>query len=1023
MIKSSLYFNYAGRDSLDFNIVNVSVDNAELKESFLANKKIKEQNTIEADKLYFQGVERNPLQLKLQFYFTEKWNEDLIRETARWLHQDYYQPLYFSENPEKIYYAMPVDDVEMTHYGLSQGYLDITMRCNTYHAYSREYLSETYDLSENNENGTEIILSNCGDIDIKPDVWIKKIGNGSLEIINKSNNGEVTSFCSGSSGKGILKFTGTVFDSEVVTIGDKTYEFDTGDGIVNENVKQWTQGYKYIEGTIINKNGILYQCVKTNTDENWDENHWKKLDKSNIKVDVSADAKPAQAKLVFNNTVIEDGDNISIGNNTYEFDFDDVYEAKNGHIPISLKNYTTPAIGKLITRSNLDFAGSKIKVGDREYEITASSNEGVVITKNTGLKGWTNWRLDAYYESDSDFKEATLLINEKRDNTIDGIRIPLVSDFVNNRIDKEKQIIELYKLSKFLGIPAERYADTGKFQPISQGIKGQDIGDELSIYKRTGESFKIDMINSTTNKFYINKMFQKQGVTTKNMEAKIGDIILISKWQENRKNDSFVEYDGKEYIQSDFELLRIKNVGETKNNSLIVEHNSGTYWYELEIPSKIFKNNPLYSYGKDKRVIGSGYDLANAKIILNGLGFSFVDSKGLSEENLKEIIKSGDIILGGKKAKDGVSFDVEGTRRLGGVDQYETAKLIRDYHWEIKDKYFEQGYDYYYNIILFTKQAEKLLIQEDIPLMSPYQIRQGSSLDETCENIVKAINEEGRDWVEYSKGTYEHDDVRAEYDKSSKIINIKAKERGSKGNKISSVVNDWENTQKLLRQNYKINQFEYPNLVNGKDAIYSEIDDTNGKSLIAYITDVLKTNEDKMNISFSNDTINIVSKKYGSINNIIPILSNCYSCNFYDIKDNPAVTLEGGKDPSINTILNALHSTINNNSNEVASDLDLENQTITVIHKKIGKKTNINISTTAINAYWDNGKKLYDGKDGLVTDEEIYIEGESGHVESNKNKGIADVYNCNDLVLKYGENRLLIKGNCFIRFKTKYKFL
>ncbi|QDY27166.1 hypothetical protein [Clostridium botulinum] len=205
----------------------------------------------------------------------------------------------------------------------------------------------------------------------------------------------------------------------------------------------------------------------------------------------------------------------------------------------------------------------------------------------------------------------------------------------------------------------------------------------------------------------------------------------------------------------------------------------------------------------------------------------------------------------------------------------------------------------------------------------------------------------------------------------------------------------------------------------GKDAIYDEIDDTNGKSLIAYIVDVLKTNEDKMNISFSNNTINIISKKYGSINNIIPILSNCYSCNFYDIKDNPAVTLEGGKDPSVNTILQALYSTIDN----VFCKMDLENQTITVTHKEIGKKTNINISTTAINAYWDNGKKLYGGRDGLVNDEEIYIEGESGHIESNKNKGIVDVYNGNDLVLKYGENRLLIKGNCFIRFKTKYKFL
>jgi predicted phage tail component-like protein len=185
MIYESLYFSFAGRRSTDFGIMNVSVSSGLYEEPFLSRRNIKETYVRGRYKPYFIEVEREPKTFQLSFVFEETWNDQLIREVARWLNVDYYEPLSFSENMDIVYYAMPVDDIPLIHNGLKQGYLTLTMRCDSPFAYSHDQVTPWYDFSSNQGKGIIEIL-NYGDAEIYPEIFIQKVENGDITITNLS---------------------------------------------------------------------------------------------------------------------------------------------------------------------------------------------------------------------------------------------------------------------------------------------------------------------------------------------------------------------------------------------------------------------------------------------------------------------------------------------------------------------------------------------------------------------------------------------------------------------------------------------------------------------------------------------------------------------------------------------------------------------------------------------------------------------------------------------------------------------
>jgi predicted phage tail component-like protein len=194
MIRESIYFTFAGRNSSDYGIMNISFSTDLYNESFMANRNIKEIVIRGRETPYFQELTKEPKSIQLNFAFEDTWNDDLINEVARWLDVDFYQPLTFSEEPEKVYYVMPTNDSTVTHNGLKQGYLTLTMRCDSPYSYSRTKVTPWYDCTASDT--TIIELYNKGDKAILPEVFINKVGLGTISITNLSNKGEMTSFTS-----------------------------------------------------------------------------------------------------------------------------------------------------------------------------------------------------------------------------------------------------------------------------------------------------------------------------------------------------------------------------------------------------------------------------------------------------------------------------------------------------------------------------------------------------------------------------------------------------------------------------------------------------------------------------------------------------------------------------------------------------------------------------------------------------------------------------------------------------------
>jgi predicted phage tail component-like protein len=191
MIKESLYFIYNGINSMDFDIMNVSVDNNIFSEPFLANRVIKEFTVKGKKNPYHSYVQTDPLSFTITFTFSEGWDDVTLSQVKQWLYVDYYKPLIFSESVGKIYYAMPVDAPMITHNGINEGYVTLNFRCDSPFAYSPEIMTNWYDFSLSTQNN--LILENLGDIDINPQIYITKIGAGDLTI-NNFNSGDSMQF-------------------------------------------------------------------------------------------------------------------------------------------------------------------------------------------------------------------------------------------------------------------------------------------------------------------------------------------------------------------------------------------------------------------------------------------------------------------------------------------------------------------------------------------------------------------------------------------------------------------------------------------------------------------------------------------------------------------------------------------------------------------------------------------------------------------------------------------------------------
>lgn len=188
-MRQSIQFIYDGISSSDMGVIQVNTQSGLYEEQFMASKTINEDRIRGRDVSYLYSVDYEPLSFPLELYFEEGMSDEQCYKVARWLNQKYYKPFYTFDSPERIFYCQPIDDVRVIHNGIKQGYLTLTMKCNSPYTYS-PYIEKVFDLSNNTEDGTEIIIENKGE-EIFPEIWIVAKDSGDFGIVNKSDGGRV----------------------------------------------------------------------------------------------------------------------------------------------------------------------------------------------------------------------------------------------------------------------------------------------------------------------------------------------------------------------------------------------------------------------------------------------------------------------------------------------------------------------------------------------------------------------------------------------------------------------------------------------------------------------------------------------------------------------------------------------------------------------------------------------------------------------------------------------------------------
>ena len=241
MYKSSLYFTFNGENSTDYGIINCSVESGLYEEQFLPSAEIITTNIRDRDEPYYQTKKPSPRVLDVTLAFEDDITSDKLRALGRLFNQNYYCPMIFSDDLDKIYYVMYQGDPSLFHTGIN-GYVKFQLLCKSPYIYTSEYLSEVYTITD---SGT-IEFENIGDVDLYPEMEIVKVGDGDLSIVNNTNSGIE------------LKFTGLENGEEIYL------DCENEDIISSLNISRFgnfNDNYLYFLKYSINNLSIVGSCT------------------------------------------------------------------------------------------------------------------------------------------------------------------------------------------------------------------------------------------------------------------------------------------------------------------------------------------------------------------------------------------------------------------------------------------------------------------------------------------------------------------------------------------------------------------------------------------------------------------------------------------------------------------------------------------------------------------------------------------------------------------------------------------
>lgn len=186
-IKDKIKFNFDGVWSDTLGLISVNTDGGMFEEIFVADRNIVETEVLGSDRPIFHRLENAPIEFDLTIAFEDGFDDDKIDYIVRWLFSDYYKPLYFEGREDRVYKCIVSGGSSLIHNGLKEGYFVVTVRCDSAKIYSPIHLSDKItSTSESN-----LTIFNDGHYDSYPEISIKKIGDGDVEIINNSDGGDI----------------------------------------------------------------------------------------------------------------------------------------------------------------------------------------------------------------------------------------------------------------------------------------------------------------------------------------------------------------------------------------------------------------------------------------------------------------------------------------------------------------------------------------------------------------------------------------------------------------------------------------------------------------------------------------------------------------------------------------------------------------------------------------------------------------------------------------------------------------
>lgn len=241
---------YDGKRSDSFNICNVSINSGLYEEPFVSSRSLVETSIKGNDKPYLNWIKPEPLVLDLAFAFLTPWDDDSIQDVKEWLSQNYYKPLIFSDDVDRLYYCVLISDPKILHNGLCEGYCTLQFRCDGAYSYSPVYI-DYWDLSDNT-NSIIKEVKNLSKIECKPTLEIIKIDAGDFTINNLSN------------GNAEFKFTG-LLNNEIITVNNDSRRIDTNNpgtyryDTFNDNYLSLPKGINRLKITGKCKINIKYQ--------------------------------------------------------------------------------------------------------------------------------------------------------------------------------------------------------------------------------------------------------------------------------------------------------------------------------------------------------------------------------------------------------------------------------------------------------------------------------------------------------------------------------------------------------------------------------------------------------------------------------------------------------------------------------------------------------------------------------------------------------------------------------------------